>query len=245
MILNFSWRCGRNHRLQGKGHATPSVQKSYPGWRRFCPGVAFKNGSHTYTTSVVTCQIQYVFSFLKLERLQSRYTLDPEDSCLVFYSSRKALGVCNNLCFHISALKYLCDDMVRVDISDEGVIIRFAPDEPGARRLDSMAERQCKRHILAHPSEQFSLKTDGRFPASVIAVTIDGALLERLPLLQDVRSSTNNVEPAEMELLWGLVSLLILLEGSVGVEEWFGGDPRLLAASLPGSTLLVRVLTFA
>ena len=134
--------------------------------------------------------------------------------------------------------------MVRVDISDEGVSIGFAQDEPGTQHLDSIAERQCKSYILAHPLELFSLKTDGRIPASDVAVTIYGTLMERLPLLHDVRSSTNNVEHAEMELpcpLWGLMSLLVLLEGSVGIEEWFGGDPRLMAASLPGHTLLVRL----
>ena len=33
---------------------------------------------------------------------------------------------------------------------------------------------------------------------------------------------------------------MILLEGSVGVEEWFGGEPSLQDPSLPANTLLVR-----
>ena len=39
------------------------------------------------------------------------------------------------------------------------------------------------------------------------------------------------------------MSLLILLEGTVSVEEWFGGDPADSDPSLPGSTLLVRTST--
>ena len=71
------------------------------------------------------------------------------------------------------------------------------------------------------------------------------SLVQQLPLLEDVQSSTTGGDgkraPAELpSTVWGLVSLLILLGGGVGVEEWFGGDPALQDPSLPANTLLVR-----
>ena len=110
------------------------------------------------------------------------------------------------------------------------------------------AERQCRAHIAAHPTDEFTVKMNGRLPAPLTEVAFQSSLVEKLPYLCDVQHSTNSNKPAEVELpcpLWGLVSLLILLEGSVGVEEWFGGDPETLDASLPGHTLLVRVQAFS
>ena len=142
------------------------------------------------------------------------------------------------------------DSMVSVIVSDDGVNIKFPRQDAGHGqqnvrnpRLGNMAERQCESHILYHPTEKFTLKTDGRFSASVTEVTIHRALLESLPLLQDLKSSTNDGTPAQVDLpcsLWGLVSLLVLLEGSVTVKEWFGGDPEHQDANLPSMTLQVQ-----
>lgn len=102
------------------------------------------------------------------------------------------------------------------------------------------AERQCRTHIVSHPNSEFTVKIEGLCPAPVIKVAFQPSLIDRLPLLKGVQhSTTNDSNPAEIELPcspWGLASLLILLEGSVSVEQWFGGDPGLQDPALPVHT---------
>ena len=89
------------------------------------------------------------------------------------------------------------------------------------------------------------VKFDGCLTTPAVEVTIKCSLVQQLPLLKDVQSSTPDGEgtstPTDLPCtVWGLLTLLILLGGSVGVEEWFGGDPSLQDPSLPANTLLVR-----
>ena len=65
--------------------------------------------------------------------------------------------------------------------------------------------------------------------------------MEELPLLQDISQNTSPSTDAHADLelpcsVWGIVSLLLLLEGSVKLAHWFGGD---CDHSLPAQTLLV------
>lgn len=138
--------------------------------------------------------------------------------------------------------------MASLSILGDEAVIRFAQaDEAAAAKheIDCIdAEHQCRIHIASHPTKQFSLKFDGCFPGPAVEVTIKHSLLQQLPLLKDVQSSTHGGEGTSTQVdlpctVWGLVSLLILL-GGVGMEEWFGGDASNQGPSLPANTLLVR-----
>ena len=132
--------------------------------------------------------------------------------------------------------------MVNMAFSEDQVVIRFAQGEQALRTASACsaqqqihseaAERQCRAHIASRPSKDFCLRFDGWFPAPAVEVAVQRSLLQQLPLLKDVQRSTPGGEsmhaPANLPCtVWGLVSLLILLRGGVGVEEWFGGDPSL------------------
>lgn len=134
--------------------------------------------------------------------------------------------------------------------SDGSMSITFAQPEEGAtalRDLDAIvAEHQCRAYIAKHPKEEFKVTVKGSCAAPAVEVALQAAMLERLPLLHDVEDSTaNDSKPAAVELpctVWGLVSLLILLQGNLTVDEWFGfgRDPHVQDASLPANTLVVR-----
>ena len=137
-----------------------------------------------------------------------------------------------------------------MQLSNGRVVIRFAHPDGAAQaaqhELGSLAaERQCRAHIARHDlTDRVSVRLDRHVPAPVTEVIFEEAFVEQLPLLREVQDSTDAAKGSHVQLpcsSWGLVSLLILLEGSVGVEEWFGGDPETLDASLPGHTLQVRL----
>ena len=77
-------------------------------------------------------------------------------------------------------------------------------------------------------------------------------LLEKLPLLHDIAKSTDSVscastpqQAADMMLpcsVWGLISLLLVAEGAVGVQQWFGSGSADCDPSLPAQTLEARLL---
>lgn len=75
------------------------------------------------------------------------------------------------------------------------------------------------------------------------------SLIFQVPLLHDIAYSTENGADTTsnafsatasklFSMFWGFVSLLVLLEGQVTVEEWFG-DPSAFNESLPAQTLEV------
>lgn len=141
-------------------------------------------------------------------------------------SSFQAAALSQNECARSS--------MGNMHLSNGRVSVRFAQPADAAhaaqQELDSTAaERQCRAHIAASPQvlSGFSLKLDGCVPCPDAEVVFETGLLEKLPLLLDVETSTSDSKPAKIQLpcpLWGLVSLLILLEGRVTVKSWFGGS---------------------
>lgn len=77
--------------------------------------------------------------------------------------------------------------------SGERVVIRFEQDEETAAKhqIHSVAaERKCRDYIASHRPGAFGFKFDGWFPAPAVEVAISGSLLQQLPLLKDVQSST-------------------------------------------------------
>lgn len=137
------------------------------------------------------------------------------------------------------------------------IVIRTAE---GARD-DTRSRRQCVRQLSSMlcysdaPTEsriRFEMLKEKQGP--VIKLYVSREVLPQLPLLADIGSCTQtdpdsvnttegvsrdgNVTPACSA--WGLVSLVLLMEGEVEVEEWFGspdGDP-----ALPAATLEVRLI---
>jgi hypothetical protein len=127
----------------------------------------------------------------------------------------------------------------------------------GERQAYNSAYRQCWGHLMSHPPKGFNVNVSGGIAAPFTEVTVREALLAKLPLLKDVSGSTSADDPTEdsvresepaaprvtsMSLpcsVWGFVSLLVLLEGSIGLKSWFSNrtdaDP-----SLPAQTLEVR-----
>lgn len=148
--------------------------------------------------------------------------------------------------------------MGRLQLSNGSVRITFRQPEdvgsvsPPPQALNSIAAaKQCQTHAASHPNQEFEVELKEGLPDAVVSeeiqVTLQSPLLQKLPLLNDVQNSTtSDSKVVDLDLpcsVWGFVSLLILLEGSVSVKEWFGGssqndhDP-----SLPAHTLQVHYL---
>lgn len=121
------------------------------------------------------------------------------------------------------------------------VVVEQPADAAGKAGYNS-AHRQCLLHMVAFPPSTFDCETSGKFSSPRTEVTLQRAVLEKLPILLDIANSTTADEggtSTELELpcsVWGFVSLLLLLEGSMKPGHWFGGDSE---PSLPAQTLLV------
>jgi hypothetical protein len=103
------------------------------------------------------------------------------------------------------------------------------------------AHRQYLLRMAAYPPTTFKCKVSGKMLCPCMEVILHRAMLEKLPLLLKAFQSTRSTRPTidELELpcsVWGFVSLLLLLEGSVKMRQWFRGDSD---TSLPNQTLLV------
>lgn len=135
-------------------------------------------------------------------------------------------------------------NMRHLELSHGAVCVRFSQSD-GANSM--AAERQCRTYIASHTTKEFAVKLEGLLPTPTVEVTFQSTLLEKLPLLKDIHSTTSDSKQAQLDLpcsIWGLVSLLILLEGRVHVERWFTGisDQQDIDPSLPAHTLQVRFL---
>lgn len=107
--------------------------------------------------------------------------------------------------------------------------------------------------MVAYPPRDFDVKISGSITSPVTEVSLlrTGALLEQLPLLSEIDSSTGSNlrrqsdeessrnQTAEFCLpcsVWGMVSLLLLLEGSASmIRPWFAdpsADPSLINQTL-------------
>lgn len=127
------------------------------------------------------------------------------------------------------------------------------------RAAYNAAHRQCWGHLMLHPPASFDVAFSGSARSPVTEVSIQGDLLEELPLLSDIASCALTSEPREhtpaedasasasevpaIDLpfsVWGLVSLLLLMEGSVAVSDWFAASRPDAHAGLAAETLTVR-----
>lgn len=102
---------------------------------------------------------------------------------------------------------------------DEVRVVAEQPaDGVGKARYNS-AHRQCLLHMVASPPNTFDCETSGKFSSPRTEVTLQWAVLEELPILLEVCESTaaeDGGTSTDLELpcsVWGLVSLLLLLEG--------------------------------
>jgi hypothetical protein len=122
------------------------------------------------------------------------------------------------------------------------VVVEQTADAVDKERYNS-AHQQCLLHMVSYPPTSFTCVTSGDMSAPRTEVKLQRSVLQQLPLLQDISKSTSDKEDGrntELELpcsIWGFVSLLMLLEGSLQLEYWFGQD---MDPSLPSQTLLVR-----
>lgn len=126
------------------------------------------------------------------------------------------------------------------------VSVNQAQADVAERATYNSAYNQCWTHLMCHPPRQFDVKPCGSAAAPQTDVAINSSLLAQLPLLLDVSQSTEQPKPDKkrtfMRLpcsVWGLVSLLVLLEGGVTIDSWFrrDRDARDLDASLPAQTM--------
>lgn len=150
-----------------------------------------------------------------------------------------------------------------VTFSSANVSILFqnrpaAGGSDGHRAAYASAQRQCVSQILSGSPKGFELQTSGSVAAPVAQTLIlQRELVAQLPILL-VASHTNSAThdegsdreqctqaPIEMRVpcsVWGLVSLLLILDGCIGVEKMLhathNGEPA--AAELPLETMEVR-----
>lgn len=150
----------------------------------------------------------------------------------------------------------------RLSISDDSVsvlVTQPSDTEDADRESYNSAYRQCLGHLMATPPREFDVEVTGRAFAPGAEVTIQRSLLQKLPLIHDIASNTSakdaeDKEGSESETshrqdadimlpcsVWGLASLLLLLEGRVAVKELFEGDRSANDPSLPAQTLEVRI----
>jgi hypothetical protein len=106
---------------------------------------------------------------------------------------------------------------------------------------NELNERKCRREIQTRKPLSFDYKIIATGDSQNIQIEIKNALLRKLPRLDHLRTerrpsggwqgwvSVHFNPPCHM---WGLVSLLLLIEGQVKMSEWFAGadtDPSLVA----------------
>lgn len=134
-------------------------------------------------------------------------------------------------------------------LSDHSVSIRFTKPEDSTNARNSAGlhdhtKRKSIEYLSSHDEASLSVNLDGPVQSPVMEVVLQKALIKKLPLLLNVESSTSGSKPAEIKLpctIWALVSLLILLEGEVTVQEWFEfkGEHSQEDEALPGDNLAV------
>lgn len=137
-----------------------------------------------------------------------------------------------------------------LSFNEDGARIRVARPEAATqlqRQISFHAFTKCWKHLEAHPTTEFILQLLGSPSQPEYEVFISQRLLCQLPLLHDISCSTdqsadtcaNASSATAMKLFsvfWGFISLLVLIEGQVTVEEWFG-DPSAFNETLPAQTL--------
>lgn len=137
-----------------------------------------------------------------------------------------------------------CTERFACQATFGNIEMRVAVEQPAhaveARRYSS-AQRQCLLQMVASPPHSSECETSGKVSAPRTELTLQQDVMEELPLLQDISQNTSPSTDAHADLelpcsVWGIVSLLLLLEGSVKLAHWFGGD---CDPSLPAQTLLV------
>lgn len=139
------------------------------------------------------------------------------------------------------------------------VLVSQPADASSAEReAYNSAHRQCLGHLISHSPSHFDVQISGRTSAPVVEVVVQRSLAAKLQLLQDIASSTasdcsadGSVHTTDMMMpcsIWGFISLLLLAEGGVTAQQWFGNCPcsQCLQGStdcdpsLPAQTLEVR-----
>ena len=109
--------------------------------------------------------------------------------------------------------------------------MRVAVEQPAhaveARRYSS-AQRQCLLQMVASPPHSSECETSGKVSAPRTELTLQQDVMEELPLLQDISQNTSPSTDAHADLelpcsVWGIVSLLLLLEGSVKLAHCSAG----------------------
>jgi hypothetical protein len=105
----------------------------------------------------------------------------------------------------------------------------------------SLARSHCLQLMAESPPKTFECETSGEVFGPSTKVIVQETMLEKLPLLLDISTSTSSKEQAAAPLelpcsVWGFVSLLLLLEGSAKPSHWFRAD---CDASLPAQILVV------
>jgi hypothetical protein len=149
----------------------------------------------------------------------------------------------------------------KVQFSHDGVHVLVAqPSDASAsaRSEYNSAHCQCYAQMLARKSHLFEVEASGKVSCPVIEIHIQAQLIEKISLLFDVSRSLseragdsaaespeveqNAIQISDLQLpcsVWGFVSLLLLLEGGLTVDEWFCSGRRESDASLPAQTLEV------
>lgn len=149
-------------------------------------------------------------------------------------------------------LVFFSQDNIRVVVTQPLSYLR-EPDSPG--RVYNAARNQCWMRLLASPPSDFDVTMTGSVSSPVIEVSVlrEGSLLQQIPLLCEIDSSTDGQQghnqsdeetgdsikqAAQFRLpcpIWGMISVLILLEGAVGIKPWFAeasSDPSLAQQTL-------------
>lgn len=155
----------------------------------------------------------------------------------------------------------------QVSFFSDSVCILVSQSHSNRRDEYNAARSQCWLRMLACPPCEFDVKLTGSASCPVIEVSVYNGLVGKLPLLSEVSENTDpDVEvptqsdkeiipadnkenvyignsggrTAELRLpcsVWGVVSLLLVLDKNINIEPWFddvNSDPR-----LPEETLLV------
>lgn len=152
---------------------------------------------------------------------------------------RSVRGACEQSLPRSTGKVYFSNDCVRAVVDSAGVY--------------NAAQSPCWMRMVACPPRDFDVKISGSVSSPIIEVILPrtGALLQQLPLLSEIDSSTGSSrerQPDEEGIgnrtadfnlpcsVWGVVSLLLLLEGSASmIKPWFAdlsADPGLVNQTL-------------
>lgn len=106
-----------------------------------------------------------------------------------------------------------------------------------------LASQQCIERLLAFPPATFHAELQGTNVEPHLHVVLKTSALKALPLLGDIHEEALAVEEQDSVTVpfnppcsvWSLVTVLLLLEGDVTIEEWLGSvehDVSLAARTL-------------